>query len=173
MLVLAAVAQLLIALAFVSIPLVRHRYGATAKAAAEGELARQGVPVTVLEENNLRFDASGHETAAPVSIAAIMVVLAGLNLAGQSWAQVLTWVFGGLVLLGNGVILYSQLTATRSVRAAFERKGDPVLLTIDVQALLWAAEGAFPRWVVPVLQNIRHTTVFLGSAVALIAATLA
>jgi hypothetical protein len=161
--------QLLVALAFVSIPMVRHRYGAAAKAAAEAELRRQNVPVTVLEENNLKFDASGHETAAPAAIAAIMVALAALNLAADSWGQTLTWVFQPIVLLINVVILYSQLTAATSVRAAFKRKGDPILQRIDVPSLLKAAESAFPTWVMPVLQNIRHAVVFGGSALALAA----
>lgn len=37
-----AVLQLLVAAAFVSIPVVRHRYGAAAMAGAEAELERQG-----------------------------------------------------------------------------------------------------------------------------------
>lgn len=84
----------------------------------------------------------------------------------------MTWVLSSLVLLINGAILWSQLTAASSVRAAFERKGDPVLLRVDVPALLAAAESAFPHWVMPTLQNIRHTTVFAGSALALLTATL-
>ncbi|MFI7446968.1 hypothetical protein ACIBQX_05655 [Nonomuraea sp. NPDC049714] len=173
MIVLAAVMQVLIALAFVSIPLVRHRYGTGAKQNAEAELTRQGVPVTVLEENKLSFDASGHETAAPVTVAVIMVILATLNLLGEPWGQTLTWIFQPLVLLGNALILYSQLTAVRSVESAFARKGDPMLQRIDVTALLKAAESGFPRWVLPTLQNIRHTVVFAGSALALIAAIIA
>ncbi|MFE1440858.1 hypothetical protein [Streptomyces sp. NPDC058739] len=70
-----AVMQLLVAAAFVSIPLVRHRYGATAMAGAQAELARQGVRTTVLHENGMRFDAGGHETAAPATVAAIMLTL--------------------------------------------------------------------------------------------------
>lgn len=169
---LAAVLQLLVAVAFVSIPMVRHRYGPAAKAAAEAELARQDVRPAVLAENGLRFDAGGHETAAPAAIAAIMVAVAALNLAGHDWGRPLTWAFSSLVLLGNAAILHSQLTAARSVRAAFRRKGDPELLRIDVPALLAAAEGAFPRWVMPRLQNARHAAVFGGSAVALLAVTL-
>ncbi|MGV9610695.1 hypothetical protein [Nocardia xishanensis] len=65
----AAIAQLLIAAAFSSIPMVRHRYGAAAKAAAEAELNRQGVRPGVLAEHGMRFDAGGHETWAPLSIA--------------------------------------------------------------------------------------------------------
>ncbi|KAA2251190.1 hypothetical protein F0L68_37845 [Solihabitans fulvus] len=168
----AAISQLLVAAAFVSIPLVRHRFGTAAKTAAEAELGRQGVPVTVLAENNIRFDASGHETAVPASVAAIMLVLAGLNLAGSGWGQLLTWIFGSIVLLGNCVILYSQLTAVKSVQAAFRRKGDPMLAGIDVPALLTASEAGFPAWVW-VLQNVRHAVVFGASALALVAVTVA
>jgi hypothetical protein len=172
MLVFAAVLQLLIAVAFVSIPVVRHRYGAAAKAAAEAELARQGVPATVLTDNGLKFDASGHETAVPASVAAIMIALAVLNLAGNSWGQTLSWILMPLVLVGNGLIVWSNLTAAKSVRAAFQRKGDPMLLRIDVPALLKAAESGFPAWI-GVQQHIRNTTVFAGAALALAATALA
>ncbi|MBB5777124.1 hypothetical protein [Nonomuraea jabiensis] len=63
MMTFAAVPQLLIALAFVGIPLVRHRYGREAGMVAERELERQGVPDRVLKEHNINFDAGGHETA--------------------------------------------------------------------------------------------------------------
>jgi len=169
MMTIAAVAQLLIALAFVSIPLVRHRYGAAARAAAGAELTRQGVRPAVLEENGLRFDAGGHETWAPVGIALVMTTLAVLNLAGNDWGRTLSWIFQVLVLLGNGAILYSNLTAAESVRTAFARKGDPELARIDVERFLDAAEGGFPRWVMPYLQNLRHVIVFAGSIVVLIA----
>ncbi|MFI9204114.1 hypothetical protein [Streptomyces sp. NPDC053048] len=169
--VLVAVMQLLVATAFVSIPLVRHRYGATATAGAQAELERQGVRPTVLAENGMRFDAGGHETWAPVSIAAAMAAAAGANLFGSSWAGPLTWVVQSIVLLINCVILYSNLTAVKSVQAAFARKGDPMLARIDVAALLKAAEAGFPGWVW-VLQNARHVVVFGASAVALAAMTV-
>ncbi|GAA3385668.1 hypothetical protein [Cryptosporangium minutisporangium] len=161
-----AVMQVLVAVAFVSIPVVRRRYGATAMAGAEAELARQGVRKTVLTEHGMRFDAGGHETAAPVTIAAVMLTLATLNLLGSGWSHPLTWVFQTLVLLGNAVILYSNLTAAKSVQAAFARKGDPMLARIDVPALLKAAEDGFPAWTW-VLQNVRHVVVFGASALAL------
>ncbi|GAA0225709.1 hypothetical protein GCM10010492_24950 [Saccharothrix mutabilis subsp. mutabilis] len=161
-----AVMQLLVAAAFVSIPLVRHRFGPTATATAHAELARQGVRPGVLAENGMRFDAGGHETAVPVAVAAVMTGLAALNLAGSGWAAPLTWVFQAIVLLGNGVILYSNLTAAKSVRAAFLRKGDPELARVDVPALLKAAEDGFPAWTW-VLQNVRHVVVFGASLVAL------
>ncbi|RJL30045.1 hypothetical protein [Bailinhaonella thermotolerans] len=169
--IVAAVMQTLVALAFVSIPLVRHRYGATATARAHAELTRQGVRTTVLAENGMRFDAGGHETWAPVGIATLMLIPAALNLAGVSWAGTTTWILQSLILAANCAILYSQLTAEKSVRAAFARKGDPDLARIDVPALLKAAEAGFPAWTWT-LQNARHIVVF-GASVLALAATAA
>jgi hypothetical protein len=167
-----AALQLLVATAFLSIPLVRHRYGPTAMAGAEAELERQGVRTTVLTENGMRFDAGGHETAIPASVAAIMATVAALNLSGGPWAETLTWVFQSIVLVGNCLILHSQLTAVKSVQSAFARKGDPMLARIDVPALLKAAENGFPSWV-GALQNVRHAVVFGASILALTAMSLA
>src|SRR4051794_22083838 len=113
-----AVMQLLAAAAFVSIPLVRHRYGATAMAHAEANLREQGVVPTALTDNGMRFDAGGHETAVPVGVAAVLVAVAGLNLGGIGWVGVPNWVVLSLLLVGNGAILHSQLTAASSVTAA-------------------------------------------------------
>ncbi|WP_049563705.1 hypothetical protein [Nonomuraea sp. SBT364] len=162
-----AISQLLVAGAFVSIPMVRHRYGATAMSSAQAELQRQGVRTTVLQENGMRFDAGGHETAVPATVAAVMVAVAGLNLSGHDWAPILTWIFQSLVLAGNCVIIYSQLTAEKSVRAAFLRKGDPMLAKVDVAALLKAAEDGFPAWTWT-LQNVRHVVVFGASVLSLV-----
>ncbi|MFD3875433.1 hypothetical protein [Streptomyces sp. NPDC058623] len=168
----AAVCQLLVALAFLSIPLVRHRFGPDAKAAADAELTGQGVRPAVLEENGLRFDAGGHETWAPVAVATVMSVLAVLNLAQNPWSTSLTWIFQCAVILMNVLIVYSNLTAVKSVEAAFRRKNDPELARIDVATFLKAAEGAFPSWV-QLLQKARHAIVFGASALALTAVTLA
>ncbi|MCX4779828.1 hypothetical protein [Streptomyces sp. NBC_01264] len=169
---LAAVAQILVAAAFASIPLLRHRFGAVAKAVAVSELRRQGIRPEVLEENKLRFDASGHEWWAPGSFAAAsLAAAAALNLAGNPLGTTLTWIFSTLALLANILILQSQLGAVKSVQAAFRRKGDPELLRVDVPAFLKAAEGAFPSWT-RVLQNVRHTVVFAGSALTLTVAVL-
>ncbi|MGV9777053.1 hypothetical protein [Streptosporangium sp. NPDC003464] len=167
MIAFAAALQLLIAPAFLSIPLVRHRYGSDAKANAEAELTRQGVHIAVLEQNKLSFDASGHETAVPITVALVMSAPAVLNLSGSDRGQTLSWVFQPIVLVGNFLIIYSNLTAASSVKAAFDRKGDPVLARVDVRALLRAAEHGFPRWVMPILQNIRHVVVIGGSPLVL------
>lgn len=166
-----AVMQLVIAAALVSIPLVRHRYGATAMAHAEAHLRGQGVTPTVLADNGMRFDAGGHETVAPAGVAAVMIALAGLNLGGISWVGTLNWVFLALVLVGNGAILYSQLTAATSVTAAFARKGDPDLARIDVPALLKAAEDGFPAWTWT-LQTVRHVAAFGATVLGLSAMAL-
>ncbi|GLX00535.1 hypothetical protein [Microtetraspora sp. NBRC 16547] len=169
---LAAVMQLLVAVAFVSIPVVRHRYGPAAKAAAVAELRRQNVRPEVLEENKLRFDAGGHETAAPATVATIMTATAALNFADAGLAPLTTWIFSSLVLLMNAGIVYSNFTAVKSVQAAFRRKGDPELARVEVAPFLKAAENAFPRWV-RAQTYIRNTMVFAGSAIALVAVSFA
>ncbi|WP_238441847.1 hypothetical protein [Streptomyces pratensis] len=141
-------------------------------AAAVGELRRQGVRPQVLGENKLRFDAGGHEMAAPVAVAATMITTAVLNFTGSDLAQPLTWIFSSLVLLMNAVIVHSNLTAVRSVEAAFRRKGDPELARVEVAPFLQAAEDAFPGWV-RAQTYLRNTAVFGGSAIALAAVPLA
>lgn len=168
---LAASMQLLVAAAFVSIPVVRHRFGPAAKAAAVAELRRQDVRPEVLEENGIRFDAGGHETAAPGVVAAVMIATAVLNLTGAVLAQLLTWIFCSVVLLMNAVIVHSNLTAVKSVGAAFRRKDDPELARVEVAPFLRAAEAAFPRWV-RAQTHLRNAAVFGGSVVALVAVSL-
>ncbi|MFC8828645.1 hypothetical protein ACFT9I_25235 [Streptomyces sp. NPDC057137] len=163
-----AVVQFLVALAFVTIPMVRSRYGAQAQAAAEAELTRQGVRTTVLADNGIRFDAGGHETIAPVTLALMAAVPACLTLTGGDLGETLSWYLMPLVLLADVGILYSQLTAEKSVTAAFAKKGDPELTRIDVRSLLDTAERAFPSWVFPHLQNARHGVVMGGAVLTLV-----
>jgi hypothetical protein len=103
-----------------------------------------------------------------VSIAVVLAALAALNLFGSPLGETLTWILQPLVILINGAILHSQLTAVSAVQGAFARKGDPVLRRFDVPAFLTAAENAFPSWVFPSAQNIRHTIAFAGSAAVLV-----
>ncbi|MGW1844536.1 hypothetical protein [Streptomyces sp. NPDC001966] len=124
-----------------------------------------------LEENKIHFDAGGHETAAPATVAAVMTVTAALNFAGADLAALLTWIFSSLVLLMNAGIVYSNLTAVKSVEAAFRRKGDPELARVEVAPFFQAAENAFPRSV-RTQTYLRNTTVFAGSAIALLAVSL-
>ncbi|MBL1075597.1 hypothetical protein JK358_14450 [Nocardia sp. 2] len=161
-----ATVELVAAAAFLSMPFVRNRYGTAAMAKAEGELARQGVRTTALRENGMRFDASGHEWWAPGGIAAILIVMAGLNLAGFDWMRPVNWVVMALLFLGNSVIVYSNLTAVQSVTAAFAKKNDPELARIDVRTLIQVAESGFPNWTWT-LQKTRNTLVFGGALIGL------
>ncbi|MEV6767725.1 hypothetical protein AB0N05_03735 [Nocardia sp. NPDC051030] len=160
--VIIATAELIAAAAFVSMPIVRNRYGTAAMATAEAELARQGVRTTALRENGMRFDASGHEWWAPGGMAALLVLMAGLNLASFDWMRPVNWVVMVALLLANSIIVYSNLTAVQSVQAAFGRKNDPELARIDVPVLIKAAEDGFPAWTWT-LQNIRNALVFAGA----------
>ncbi|MFI8976588.1 hypothetical protein ACIGO9_27135 [Nocardia asteroides] len=163
---LVAAIEIAIAAAFVSMPIVRHRYGKTAMETAQAELSRQGVRTTALHEHGMRFDAGGHESAAPLSVAAIMLFAAGVNLAGSDLARPVNWVVLTLVFLGNCVIVYSNHTAVRSVTAAFARTGDAELARIDVPVLLDRAEAGFPAWTWT-LQKVRNTVVFGGALLGL------
>jgi hypothetical protein len=167
----AAIVQLLIAAGFLSMPAIRARYGAASQAAAQAELERQGAPGSLLDDIN--FGGKGIETAIPAAVAAVMIALAGLNFADTQLGLVLTWIVQPLILLGNAAILYSQLTAAKSLRVWLDRKNDPALQQVDVRALLDAAGSVYPRWVIPTLQNIRHTVVFGGSVLVLIATIIA
>lgn len=164
----AAVLQLLIGLAFVSFPVVRHRYGAAAQAAAEAELGRQAVSTSVIAENKVRLDASGFETTLPAAVAVIMAVLAALNFASSSTGELLTWIFQPLVLIINLLFLYSQVTAATSVAAYFAKTGEPELQSVDVKEFLKASHSGFPSWVIPGLQNAGHVIVIAGSIVVLV-----
>ncbi len=84
----------------------------------------------------------------------------------------MTWVFSSLVVLMNAAIVYSNLTAVKSVQAAFRRKGDPELARVEVAPFLRAAEDVFPHWV-RAQTYLRNTVVFAGSAIALVAVSLA
>ncbi|MFC9996260.1 hypothetical protein [Nocardia sp. NPDC127526] len=167
-----AAIEIAAAAAFLSMPFVRNRYGAHAMAVAEGELARQGVRTTALRENGMRFDASGHEWWAPGGIATLLVVFAGLNLAGFDWLRPVNYAVLTLLLLANCVIVYSNLTAVQSVTAAFARKNDPELARIDVPTLIAAAEGGFPAWTWT-LQTVRNTVVFAGAILGLVLLVIA
>ncbi|MFE3261237.1 hypothetical protein ACFXPS_37640 [Nocardia sp. NPDC059091] len=77
-----------------------------------------------------------------------------------------------LLFLGNSVIVYSNLTAVQSVRAAFGRTNDPELARIDVPVLLAVAESGFPAWTWT-LQTVRNTVVFAGALLGLAVLALA
>jgi hypothetical protein len=163
----AAVLQLLIALAFLSIPFIGFVHGADIQAAAEAEMVRQGFSASVLAEHGLAFDESGFATLMPVAVAVIMAGLALLNLTGRRIGRTLSWVFQPLVLLGNVAIVLSNMSAVQAVESLFQSSGDASLRNIDVQALLDAANSAYPGWVTS-LVDARSIVVTLGSVLVMV-----
>jgi hypothetical protein len=164
---LAAALQLLIAVAFLSIPLIGAVYGADVQAAAEAAIIRQGLPATVLADNGVRLDEGGAAIVLPVAIALCVAALAVLNLAGKRVGRILTWIVQPLVLLGNLAIMASQQSAVRVVESVFASSGDAELQRIDVQALFDAAFAAYPSWLPP-LVNVRNVVVILGSVLVIV-----
>lgn len=165
--VVAAMLQLLVALAFVSVPILGAVYGADVQAAAEAEVVRQGHAADALAKINVRFDESGVATVIPVAIALSLATVALLNLAGKRVGWILSWIFQPLVLVGNFAIMVSQMSAAQALKSAFQSSGDATLRNIDAQAVLDAAGSAYPGWL-PVLVNTRFVVVTFGSALVLV-----
>ena len=55
----ASLLQLLLAVTFLIMPAIAYRYGASAQAAAEAEVARQGFPASILAKNKVKFTERG------------------------------------------------------------------------------------------------------------------
>lgn len=163
--ILATILQMLVALAFLSVPILGLVYGSASQAAAEAELTRQGVSPAVLTEFGIAFDESGIATLVPAAVALILVTLALRNLVGSRTSRVLTWFFLPLVLVGNYLIMASNAAAVQTLQSVF--KDHPTARNINVQALLDASGGAYPTWV-PFLQDARFVVVTAGSLLIIV-----
>lgn len=157
----------LLGLTFCIVPVVAYRRGDAAERAAEQEVARQGFPVRVLADHRVQFKESGPETLFPFGIAAVLFVLAGLDLAGVGPARVVSWIVAGTLLVGGGFITAGQLFATRYTEAAFKRSKDPAVRSIDAQAIIEAAAKEFPSWLRP-LQVVRFVLTTVGSVLVIL-----
>lgn len=158
--------QYLLAATFVVIPAIACRYGRSAQRAAEAEIVTQGFPAGVLAKHRVRFEESAREAVFPLAIAAVLVALASLNLAGADIGRVLTWVFAPILLIGGGLVTAGQLFPARFTRAAFARS--PELRDVDVRALMDVAAAAFPAVLRP-LQIARFVLVTVGSLLVMVA----
>jgi hypothetical protein len=163
----ASLLQLATAATFLVMALVAYRYGSFAQRAAEAEVERQGHPAGALSRGRVRFEERGIELALPLGIAALLVVLAALNLNGNELARIATWIFHTILLLGGGVITAQQVWAIRFMRSAFHKSGDPVLARINVAAVIDAATDVFPWWV-RFLVIVRFALVTAGSVIVMI-----
>lgn len=163
--------QLLIAVAFLSIPLVGYLYGTEVQAAAEAEVARQGLPATILAEHGIRLDESGAATVLPIAAALAIAAMGLINLTGHRVGRILSWVGQPLVLVGNVLIMVSQRSAAQALETVFEESGDATLQRIDAQALLDSLQAAYPAWV-DYLVHVRNVVVILGSVLVIVLLTV-
>jgi hypothetical protein len=154
----AGVLQLLFALAFLIAPVAGLVFGADVQAAAEAEIARQGLSPSVLAENGVHFDEGGYALVLPVTTAVIAVILARLNLAGRRSGRILTLIVQPIFLALDVFILTSQAS-----KAAY--LGSILGGGADAQAVLDAADRAYPAWLLVLSDGRLVLTPLLSLAV--------
>lgn len=154
----AAVLQILFALAYLLSPIAGLVFGADVQAAAEAELARQGQSPGLLAGQGLHFDEGGYALVVPVSTAAIAAILAWLNLRGTRWGRRLTLIAQPLFLLLDVLIFTSQLSRTQYLQ-------DILGPGVDAQAVIDASERAYPTWLLALSQGRIFFTLLASVAV--------
>ncbi|WP_327586348.1 hypothetical protein OHA25_04525 [Nonomuraea sp. NBC_00507] len=163
--VLAATLQLLSAVPFVLGTYVVLVHGTGAQAAAEAEVARQGLPPSILAEHGISFGSNTAELPFTVAIVLILAMLALLNLNGKRLGRVLSWIFQPILFVAGAIIVPRQVWVTPLLESTF--KSDPVLARIDVPALVDAALQAMPGWLLHAnVGKLALTT--LGSALVIV-----
>lgn len=163
----ASLLQLLLAATFLILPAVAYRHGTAAQQAAEAQVAKQGVPGSILAQHRVRFAESAAEILFPVAIALCLATLASLNLAGSQAGRIGTWILQPILLIGGGVITASQVFVVRFIQSAFSKSDDTRLRDLNVNAFVEAAAAAFPAWLRP-LQAARLVLVTAGSLLVVI-----
>ncbi|MEV0384804.1 hypothetical protein [Nonomuraea sp. NPDC050643] len=141
--VVAAVLQLLTIVPFLTGTFVVLVHGPGARAAAQAEIVRQGLPADLLARHGIDF--GGSDTLAIVLVV-ILVALAALNLAGRRAGQILSWIFQPVLVVMGVVIIPAQLFTARLLESSFKDSGDPLLARVDVAALVEAATNVMPGW---------------------------
>ncbi|MGW0802589.1 hypothetical protein [Nonomuraea sp. NPDC002799] len=139
---LAGILQLLFAAAFLIAPVAGLFFGADVQAAAEAELARQGLSPSLLEQHGLHFDEGGYALVIPVTTAVIAALLAWLNLAGKRAGRILTLIIQPIFLALDVFIFTSQAAQTEYLQNILGEGA-------NAQAILDAAERAYPAWLLP------------------------
>ncbi|WP_188188634.1 hypothetical protein [Nonomuraea sp. SYSU D8015] len=144
--VLAAVLQLLTAVPFVLGTYVVLAHGARAQAAAEAEVARQGLPPSLLDQHGVSFGNSTSELPFAVAIVLILASLALLNLNGKRLGRTLSWIFQPILFVAGAVIVPGQVFVAPLLESAFKSSGDPALARIDVVSLVDSTTQVMPGW---------------------------
>jgi len=158
----AAALQLLLAATFVVITVTVWFTGGAAQRAAEAEMARQGHSPELLARHGIRFAERGWELALALAIAAALVALGALNLAGNGTGRLSSWIAQPIVLVGAGLVTGGQVFAARFTEAALAKSGDAGAGSVDVRRVIAAASSGFPAWVRP-LVVARFVLTTLGS----------
>ncbi|NEW45641.1 hypothetical protein [Nocardia cyriacigeorgica] len=168
---LAGLLQLALAGMFVVMLAAYRTAGPRAQRAAEAETARQDADPEVLGEHGVRLEEGRWGFVAGYAIAAVLTVLAALNLAGSEIGRISTWVVQPLVLLGVGYVTTIQVFAIPMIASAFAKLDDPRARSLDVRAVLRAAVAALPSWYRPATV-LRWLLATVGSLVVIVALTL-
>ncbi|WP_144128331.1 hypothetical protein [Catellatospora sichuanensis] len=163
----AAAIHPMIALAFLTVPMLGLGYGGDVQAAAEAEVARQGLPASLLADNNISFRESGIAIAVPVIIALAFVALGWWTLSGRRAARIAALIVMPLIILANVAILLSNAGAVAALQALFAASSDENLRRLDAQALFDATTAAYPDWL-PWLTGVRNVVVFGGSVLVIV-----
>ncbi|MER6952256.1 hypothetical protein ABT294_50430 [Nonomuraea sp. NPDC000554] len=143
---LAGLLQVLFALAFLIAPVAGLIFGADVQAAAEAELTRQGLSPSILAQNNVHFDEGGYALVLPVSTALIAGLLAWLNLAGKRAGRILTLILQPIFLALDVFILTSQASKVQYLQSIVGEGA-------NAQAVLDAADHAYPAWLLPLSEG--------------------
>lgn len=139
----AALLQLLLAATFLISVGSALLFGAAAQRAAEAELARQGFPASLLTAENLRFDEGPAGVLPAMIIAAVLIMLAILNLRGHRAGRLISWIFQPLLVVAGLILVSGQVFLEAGLEQALARSG---VTGVDVPALVAAARAAFPWW---------------------------
>lgn len=165
--VVGAAVQVLTAVPFVLGAVVVAGYGARAQRAAEADVVRQGAAAGVLARNGVSFGANAWDVVLAAGIAAALLTLAALNLAGWPVSRVLSYVIHPALLVAGLLIVPQQVFTSWFLRRSFLHATDPDLHRLDAGALVAATGHVFPGWLLPVdVAKLVLTT--LGSVIVIL-----
>jgi hypothetical protein len=159
---------LLFAAVFVIAPIVLIIYGAAGQAAAEGEVAREGLSPDVLAQHHISFNESAGLLIIPFAMTCLSAALGFLNLSGKRVGWVVSLVYEPLLLIIGGLIIGGQIFAARLLERAFKNSGDATLVHLDAKAIAVAVTKAWPTWFYPYTTYARFALATLGSLLVIV-----
>jgi len=161
------VAQLiLLALAFIIIPIVGQKYGERAQKAAEKSVADQGFDSGILLKSSVKMTESKLEMLLPFAFAVAYVIVAVISITGSHLNHMLLWIVEGFTLIVVGAVTAQQVFVASFLERAFKKAKDERLHEINVKQFITAAQAEFPSWLHG-LQVMRFVLATAGSLVVL------